>query len=127
MLGLVMIYATNMHHLFIRAAIDSFRIFPAQRPVMIGDAVQLMTRTVAQSFVLALQMSAPMIVFGLVFNIATGFIGRIMPNFPVFFAATPLSLLLGLALFAIGLGATGMVFIDHYQDMLSVFIRRGNG
>jgi len=127
MLGLVMIYATNMHHLFIRAAIDSFHIFPAQQPIMIGDAVTLMTRTVGQSFVLALQMSAPMIVFGLVFNIATGFIGRIMPNFPVFFAATPLSLLLGLALFALGLGATGMVFIDHYQDMLSVFIRRGNG
>ncbi|WP_443750854.1 flagellar biosynthetic protein FliR [Asticcacaulis solisilvae] len=127
MLGLVMIYATNTHHLFIRAMVDSFRIFPAQRPVMIGDAVTLMTRTVEQSFVLALQMAAPLIVFGLVFNIATGFIGRIMPNFPIFFAATPLSLLLGLALFALGLGATGMVFIDHYQDMLSVFIRHGNG
>ncbi|MBW8733180.1 MAG: flagellar type III secretion system protein FliR [Asticcacaulis sp.] len=127
MLGLVMIYVTNTHHLFIRAMIDSFHIFPAQRPVMIGDAVALMTRTIGQSFVLALQMSAPLIVFGLVFNVSVGFIGRIMPNFPVFFAATPLSLLLGLALFALGLGATGMVFIDHYQDMLSVFIRRGNG
>ncbi len=125
MLGLVMIYVTNMHHLFIRAMIDSFHIFPAQRPVMIGDAVALMTRTIGQSFVLALQMSAPLIVFGLVFNISVGFIGRIMPNFPVFFAATPLSLLLGLALFALGLGATGMVFIEHYQDMLSVFIRHG--
>lgn len=127
MLGLVMIYVTNTHHLFIRAMVDSFRIFPAARPVMIGDAVTMMTRTVGQSFVLALQMAAPLIVFGLVFNIATGFIGRIMPNFPIFFAATPLSLLLGLALFALGLGATGMVFIDHYQDMLSVFIRSGNG
>jgi flagellar biosynthetic protein FliR len=125
MMGLVMIYVTNTHHLFIRAMVDSFRIFPATRPIMIGDAVTLMTRTIGQSFVLALQMAAPLIVFGLVFNIATGFIGRIMPNFPIFFAATPLSLLLGLALFALGLGATGMVFIDHYQDMLSVFIRQG--
>jgi len=125
MMGLVMIYVTNTHHLFIRAMVDSFRIFPAMRPIMIGDAVTLMTRTIGQSFVLALQMAAPLIVFGLVFNIATGFIGRIMPNFPIFFAATPLSLLLGLALFALGLGATGMVFIDHYQDMLSVFIRQG--
>ncbi len=127
MMGLVMIYATNMHHLFIRAMVDSFHIFPAAKPVMIGDAVTLMARTIQQSFVLALQMAAPLIVFGLVFNISTGFIGRIMPNFPIFFAATPLSLLLGLALFALGLGATGMVFIDHYQDMLSVFIRQGNG
>ena len=123
MLGLILIYATNMHHLFIRAMVDSFRIFPAGKPVMIGDAGTLMIQTVSSSFVLAMQMAAPLIVFGLVFNISVGFIGRIMPNFPIFFAATPLSLLLGLSLFAIGLGATGMVFLDHYQDMLSIFLR----
>ena len=32
-------------------------------------------------------------------------------------------LLLGLALFALGLGATGMVFIDHYQQYLGVFLK----
>ena len=123
MLGLVMIWATDTHHLFIRAMVDSYRIFPPVKAVMIGDAATLMIQTTARSFMLALQMSAPLIVFGLVFNIATGFVGRIMPNFPVFFAATPLNVLFGLTLLALGLGATGMVFLDHYQDMLAVFIR----
>ena len=123
MLGLILIYATNTHHLFIRAMVDSFRVFPAGKPIMIGDAGMLMIQTVGKSFVLAMQMAAPLIVFGLVFNIAVGFVGRLMPAFPIFFAATPLSLLLGLSLFAIGLGATGMVFMDHYRDMLSIFIR----
>jgi flagellar biosynthetic protein FliR len=127
MMGLVLIYATNLHHLFIRAMVDSFHVFPAARPVMLGDALTLMTRTVMQSLVLALQMSAPVIVFSLVFNIAVGFVGRMMPAFPVFFAATPLSLLLGLSLMALGLGASGMVFIDHYKDMLAVFIRGEHG
>ena len=123
MLGLILIYATNTHHLFIRAMVDSFRVFPAGKPIMIGDAGMLMIQTVGKSFVLAMQMAAPLIVFGLVFNIAVVFVGRLMPAFPIFFAATPLSLLLGLSLFAIGLGATGMVFMDHYRDMLSIFIR----
>ncbi len=127
MIGLILIYATNTHHLFLRAMVDSFRIFPAGRPVMIGDAATLMIQTVGKSFMLAMQMAAPLLVFGLVFNIAVGFVGRIMPNFQVFFVATPLSLLLGLALFALGLGASGMVFIDHYQDMLAVFIRGNHG
>ncbi|MDI7773812.1 flagellar biosynthetic protein FliR [Asticcacaulis sp. EMRT-3] len=127
MLGLVLIWSTNLHHLFIRAMVDSYTVFPATRPVMINDGATLMVRTVGDSFVLAMQMSAPIIVFSLVFNIATGFVARIMPNFPVFFAATPLSLLLSMALLAMGLGGMGMAFLDHYQDMLGIFIRSGHG
>ncbi len=123
MLGLVLVYATNTHHMFIRGMVDSYQIFSPIKKIMLADATTLMIRTVSQSFMLAMQMSAPLIVFALIFNVATGFVGRVMPNFPIFFAATPLSLLLGLSLFALGLGSMGMVFIDHYQDMLSVFIR----
>jgi flagellar biosynthetic protein FliR len=123
--GLVMIWATNTHHLFIRAMVDSYRIFSPVKNIMIGDAGTLMIRTLSESFVLALQLSAPVIVFALVFNIATGFIGRMMPNFPIFFAATPLSVLFGLSLVAMSLGAVGMVFIDHYQQFLGIFLKGG--
>ena len=122
--GLVMIWVTNTHHLFIRAMVDSYQIFSPAKNVMIGDAGTLMVKTLGESFVLALQLSAPVIVFALVFNIATGFIGRMMPNFPIFFAATPVSVLAGLALLALSLGTIGMVFIDHYQQYLGVFIAR---
>lgn len=122
--GLVMIWVTNTHHLFIRAMVDSYQIFSPAKNVMIGDAGTLMVRTLSESFVLALQLAAPVVVFALVFNIATGFIGRMMPNFPIFFAATPLSVLFGLSLMALSLGTMGMVFIDHYQQFLGIFIAR---
>jgi flagellar biosynthetic protein FliR len=123
MLGLVLVYATNTHHLFIRAFVDSYEVFSPTKKIMLNDAAMMMVQTLSQSFVLAMQMSAPLIVFALIFNIAIGFVARVMPAFPVFFAATPLSLLLGLSLFALCTGSIGMVFIDHYQDMMSVFIR----
>jgi flagellar biosynthetic protein FliR len=123
MLGLVLVYATNTHHLFIRAFVDSYQVFSPVKRIMLNDAGALIVRTLSQSFMLAMQMSAPLIVFALIFNVAVGFVGRVMPNFPVFFAATPLSLLLGLSLFGLGIGSIGMVFIDHYTDMMSVFIR----
>ncbi|ESQ80071.1 flagellar biosynthesis protein FliR [Asticcacaulis sp. YBE204] len=123
MLGLVLIYATNLHHMFIAAMLDSYSVFPPLKPVMVADAGSLMIRTVADTFMLALQMSTPIIVFGLVFNIAAGFVGRIMPAFPVFFAVSPLSVLFGLFIFAVGLGGTGMVFIDHYEEFLTIFVR----
>jgi flagellar biosynthetic protein FliR len=60
-------------------------------------------------------------VFSLVFNIATGLIGRVMPQFQIFFAATPLNLLLGLSIFALSLGAIGMVWVRSYSDFLRIF------
>ncbi len=127
MFGLTLIWATGLHHVFIRAMVDSYQVFSPVKPVMIGDAVTLMIRTVEDSLVLALQLSAPIIVFALIFNIATGFVGRMMPAFPVFFAATPLSVLIGLALLGLSLGSMGMVFIDHYEDFLRLFLRPSHG
>ena len=125
MFGLVMIWATNTHHMFIRAMVDSYKVFSPMKQVMVADAGTMMLRILSESLVLALQLSAPVIVFAMVFNIATGFVGRMMPAFPIFFAATPLSVLFGLALLALSLGTMGMVFIEHYQEFLGFFIRSG--
>ncbi|WP_342774720.1 flagellar biosynthetic protein FliR [Asticcacaulis tiandongensis] len=123
LLGLVLIYATGLHHLFIMAMADSYKIFSIVKPVMVGDASNLMVRTMSDTFLLAVQLTTPLLVFGLVFNIAAGFIGRIMPAFPIFFVAAPLSILFGLSIFAMGLGITGVVFIEHYEEFLRLLVR----
>ena len=60
-----------------------------------------------------------MIVFSLVFNIASGLIARSMPQFQVFFVATPLTLLLGLSVFALSLGVVGLVWLDRFRTFAS--------
>jgi flagellar biosynthetic protein FliR len=42
----------------------------------------------------------------------------------VFFAAAPLTVLLGLSVFALSVGVVGMVWIDRYQDVVALFLRR---
>jgi flagellar biosynthetic protein FliR len=76
---------------------------------------------VAKSFSLGLQLAAPVVVFSLVFNVATGLVGRVMPQFQIFFVATPLMVLLGLSIFALSLGVIGMVWVDRYHDLLRTF------
>ena len=49
-------------------------------------------------------------------------IGRMMPQFQIFFVATPLSLLLGLSIFALSLGGIGMVWTRAYEDFLRNFV-----
>ena len=121
LLGVVLVMTTDLHHLFIGAMARSYTLFPFSAPLPVQDSATLAIQTFSGAFALGVQLSAPILVFSLVFNIATGLIGRAMPQFQVFFAATPLQLLLGLSLFALSLGMIGMVWIDRYRDLLRTF------
>lgn len=121
MLGLTLIMVTDLHHLFIGAIVKSYDIFPFTRAVPVNDAAALAVRTVADSFKLGVQLAAPVLVFSIVFNLATGLVGRVMPSFQIFFVTSPLSVILGLSLLGLSLGGIAMVWSDRYRDLLAVF------
>lgn len=122
MIGIVLIFATNLDHLFLAAIVRSFELFPFTRDVPVADAGQLAVQTVGRSFALGLQLAAPVVVFSLIFNVAVGLVGRVMPQFQIFFVATPIMLLLSLSVFALSLGVIGMVWVDRYRELVGSFI-----
>lgn len=115
LVGITLVFATDLHHLFLGAVVKTYTLFPAARAAPVGDFTRLAIRMTGETFALGVQLSAPVIVFSLVFNVASGFIGRAMPQFQVFFVATPLTLLLGLSVFALSLGVFGLVWVDRYR------------
>ncbi|MDO9431014.1 MAG: flagellar biosynthetic protein FliR [Phenylobacterium sp.] len=122
LIGVTLIMATDLHHMFLTAIVRSYVLFPFGREIPVADSAQLAVQTVAGSFRLGLQMAAPVVVFSLVFNIAAGLVGRVMPQFQVFFVATPLIVLLGLSIFAMSLGVIGMVWLNRYRELTSLFL-----
>ena len=125
--GTVLVFATNTHHLFIAGLVGSYELIAPARPLIAGDFAELAIRTVGDSFMLGVQLSAPVIVFALIFNLAAGLVGRVMPAFQIFFAAAPLSIILGLSIFALSLGVLGTVFIDRYRNLANLFVSGGIG
>ncbi len=121
-MGVALIMAADLHHMFLAAIISSYRLFPFGGDLPVGDAAQLAVQTTAQAFALGLQLAAPVVVFSLIFNIAAGLVGRVMPQFQIFFVATPLLVLGSLAVFALSLGVLGMVWLDHYRDLIEIFL-----
>jgi flagellar biosynthesis protein FliR len=118
MLGLTLIFATDMHHLVLAALNDSYTLFaPGELPA-VGDAAALITRTVAGAFRIGIQLAAPFLVFGLLFNIGLGVLARLMPQMQVFFVALPLSILLGLMFLVLVLGAMMGLFLDYAGGVL---------
>jgi len=122
LLGVTLIMATDLHHMFLSAIVRSYALFPFTRDVPVADSAQLAAQTVAGSFRLGLQLAAPVVVFTVIFNVAAGLVGRVMPQFQVFFVVTPLIVLLGLSIFALSLGVIGMVWLNRYRELVSQFL-----
>lgn len=127
LLGVTLLFATNTHHLFIAGIVGSYRLIAPAQPLIMGDFTAMAVRTLGDSFLLGVQLAAPVLVFALIFNLASGLIARVMPSFQVYFAAAPLSVILGLSIFALSLGALGTIFIDRYRRLAEVFVSGGIG
>jgi len=125
MLGVVLIFALDLHHLVIAGLNDSYLLFKPGDVPLIGDVAALTTRTIAGAFKVGIQLSAPFLVFGLLFNLGLGVLSRLMPQMQVFFVGMPLSILVGLLIFLLVVGAMMGVFIDSVGDVLHALAPRG--
>jgi len=118
MLGITLIFATDLHHLIIAALNDSYRLFrPGEMPI-IGDVAALTTQTIAIAFKIGIQLAAPFLIFGLLFNLGLGVLSRLMPQMQVFFVGLPLSILLGLLILFLVLAAMMGTFLDYFSGVL---------
>lgn len=118
LLGITLIFVSNLHYLVIAALHDSYALFhPGELPPL-GDVTALVTRTVAGAFRIGVQLSAPFLVFGLLFNLGLGVLARLMPQMQVFFVGVPLSILIGFLILVVVIGAMMGTFLDYFGDVL---------
>ena len=117
-LGLTLIFATDLHHLVLAALHDSYTIFQPGEMPLVGDVAQHITKVIATSFKIGIQLSAPFLVFGLLFNLGLGLVSRLMPQMQVFFIGLPLSIILGFALLIAVMGAMMGTFTGYLEGVL---------
>ncbi|HKG01077.1 MAG TPA: flagellar biosynthetic protein FliR [Xanthobacteraceae bacterium] len=117
-LGIALIFATDLHYYVIAALHDSYALFrPGEMPLA-GDVAALLTRTVAAAFRIGIQLSGPFLVFGLLFNVGLGVLSRLMPQMQVFFVGMPLSILLGFVALLLVIGAMMSTFLGYLEGVL---------
>jgi flagellar biosynthesis protein FliR len=117
-LGVTLIFATDLHHLVIAALNDSYALFRPGEIPLLGDVAALTTQTIAIAFKIGIQLAAPFLVFGLLFNLGLGVLSRLMPQMQVFFVGLPLSILIGLLILLLVLGALMTVFLGSMETVL---------
>ena len=117
-LGITLVLVMDLHHLAIVAIHNSYTMLPPGAYPSVGDASALGLQAVSKGFSIAVQMSAPFIVFGLLFNLGLGVLARLMPQFQVFFLGAPASILIGMAILAAIVSVMMTVFLGELGSFL---------
>jgi flagellar biosynthetic protein FliR len=107
-----------MHHLVIAALSESYKVFSPGELMSSGDVAALATSAFATAFKIGIQLSAPFIVFGLVFNLGLGVLARLMPQMQVYFVGVPLSILAGFLILAAILGTMMGTYLEYFGGVL---------
>jgi flagellar biosynthetic protein FliR len=124
LLGITLLFATDTHHLVIAALNDSYAIFSPGELMQSGDVASLATRAFAAAFKIGMQLAAPFLVFGLVFNIGLGVLARLMPQMQVYFVGVPLSIMVGFLILAAVIATMMGTYLDYFIGVMHEMMPR---
>jgi flagellar biosynthetic protein FliR len=122
LLGTVMIFATDLHHLAIGAIAGSYRMLPPGAALPTADMAQLVIKLISSSFALGFQLAAPFLVFGFAIYAALGVLAKLMPQLQIFFVAVPINILCGFVIMLAMLGSIITLFLSYYTTSMAVFL-----
>lgn len=120
MLGVCLIFATDLHHVALAGIADSYTTLPVGAAPAVGDVSALMVRLVGEVFHAGVRIAAPFLVFGLVFNLGLGLASRLAPQVQLFFLTMPAGILLGLMALSLMLGPAGETFLEAVRAVLAL-------
>jgi flagellar biosynthesis protein FliR len=94
----VLLFVTDLHWEVLRGLSESYTVLPVSGGFGPRFALAQLGDGVGRAFLLALRISAPFILFGVVINLAVGILSKLTPQIPVYFISTPFVLAGGLFL-----------------------------
>lgn len=120
--ALLMIFVLDLHHVMLMAVVDSYQLFVPGQALPAGDLADMISRVVAKTFLLSVQIATPFIAVGLIFFLGLGLLGRLMPQMQVFFVAMPLQIAIGIVVLIIVLPAVMTWFMGAFEETLLPFV-----
>lgn len=120
--ALLAMFTTDLHHLVLRALADSYVTFVPGMPLPLGDFGEVLARTLSDSFSFAMRLAAPLLAFGIIYNVALGLMSRLSPQIQVFFIALPIQVLGGIWMFMVAFPLLIMLFLRWYEDAFIPFL-----
>jgi flagellar biosynthesis protein FliR len=121
MIALLMFLSMNGHHHLLDAIVYSYKWIPMNNDLFLrmvdGSLSEFLIRTFAQSFVLAFQMSAPLVTALFLTDVGLAFLARTAPQYNVFVIGVPLKIIIGIALLLVLMPGLAVLFQNLFEIM----------
>jgi flagellar biosynthesis protein FliR len=114
-LAVVMIFVTDLHHMLLIGLVDSYRVFPTQNPLPVGDMTSTFAQSLGESFRVGLMMAAPFLIIGFGVFIAMGLVSRLVPQIQIFILSIPIQVITGLIVLMTTISALMLYFLQEYE------------
>lgn len=112
--GLLVLLMLNFHYVVIKALIDSYATIPLGTGLNPQRILVTLTDTLSATFMIALRLMSPFLIYTIMFNGAVGLINKMAPQIPVYFVSTPYALLGGIFLLYLGIAAMIEEFVKGF-------------
>lgn len=112
--ALLLLFALDFHHEVLKALIASYEVAPLGKFFDAQGALIDIADTVSQSFYLTLRLASPFIAYGILANLAIGFLNKLVPQIPVYFISLPFIVAGALILLYFGIGIMLTLFGDGF-------------
>jgi len=116
MAAMLIFLSIDAHHWFFRAILESFVIIPPFGFKLNTSLIEYLIVLSGDMFVIAVKLSAPLIVAMLFTSVALGLVARTVPQMNVFFVAMPVKLFVGFIFIGLTLPAFSSFLVDIFND-----------
>ncbi|MDO7905818.1 flagellar biosynthetic protein FliR [Paenibacillus sp. JX-17] len=134
-IAILLFLTMNGHHYLLDAIVYSYDWVPLQNDFFTklygGSISSFLIRTFADSFMLAFQMSAPIVVAMFLTDVGLGFLAKTAPQFNIFVIGVPLKIIVGLAMLMLLFPSFAYIFerlfaimFQSMQDLLGIIGHR---
>lgn len=115
-----MIFISNQHWEVLRGLAASYETLPPGMSPDIVSGLERLADQLSQTFLLALRICSPFIVYTVVVNLAIGLINKLTPQIPVYFISMPFVIAGGMYFLFLVFSEAITLFLDGYFTWLKV-------
>lgn len=119
MFAILILLVTDGHHLLLRGIMNSYFLIPVHQwlPIADGSIAGLLTDFFARSFVISLQIAAPIAASIFLVDVALGLISRTVPQMNMFVVGIPIKILSTFLLLFLFLPGFGFILNRLFSEL----------
>jgi flagellar biosynthesis protein FliR len=115
--ALLVFLVLDVHHVLVRAVVESFRVAPVGRAVLAGGVLEGVVAEAAGLFDVGVRIAAPVLVVLLLVNGALGVLARTIPQLNVFAVGFPVNVGVGLVVLGASLPFTVRFLAGRFETL----------